>query len=127
MLNLEPGESTTALDVSAIGSEWAKEQLAASQLDAALSAVFFSSNVTYAYAALHATETYRQFPYQDLASFTTGSRTCDASPSTTITAYSPLCRPWYQAALSSIDVVYNQVLQELANPGKMFLLSLIHI
>jgi len=121
VLNLEPGESTTALDVSAIGSEWAKEQLAASQLDAALSAVFFSSNVTYAYAALHATETYRQFPYQDLASFTMGSRTCDASPSTTITAYSPLCRPWYQAALSSIDVVYNQVLEDLANPGKMFL------
>ena len=101
-----------------------REQLLLSQLDQALSAVFYSSKITYAYMGLHTTETYRQFPYQELDSFTEGTRTCDAVPTQAIAAFTPLCRLWYQGALAtakSTDVSYNTVQNDAVNVGQLFL------
>ena len=124
--NIEPDDSTTQLSISSMsgaGHEWLKEQLLASQMDTAFSAVFFASNITYAYAAFHDSEIYRQFPYQNFDSFVQGSRQCSAFPNQAISAYTPICRPWYQSAINdpSGDVVYNRVLSDAVNVGQMFL------
>ena len=93
-----------------------------SQLDQIMSAVFFASDITYAYVGFHNSEVYRQFPYMDLSSFITGSgRTCDAVPSQKLTGFTPVCRAWYANALKSTTTTYNSVNNDAANPGTMFL------
>ena len=136
---LEVPDATTSRNVAAMSDPYIKQELLTSQLDAALSAIFFASNVTYTYVAIHSTETYIQFPYQDLGAYTrapsaaAGPRQCDACTrglpctSTTITDYTPICRPWYYAAATLTNdylygsIKYNEVLNNANAPGTMFL------
>ena len=86
-----------------------------------MSAVFFAAPINYAYLGTHASETYKQFPYQRLDSYTSGSRVCDSIPAQSISDFTPLCRPWYFDARYETDTVYNRVLDDAANVGQKFL------
>ena len=85
-------------------------------LDNAMRVAYFSKDVTSVYIGVHSTETFKLFPFENIASYT-GEQICDskldrapevwergqaktdsAYKNVKTTNYSPVCRPWYQRA-----------------------------
>ena len=72
--------------------------------------------------AFERSEAYRQFPYMTLPSFK-GQRACEAIPSvSSVSSYTPLCRPWYaNAKKDKSAAVFNPVDEDAANPGFLYI------
>jgi len=85
-------------------------------LDNVMRVAYFSKDVTSVYVGVHSTETFKLFPFENLASYT-GKQICDskmdrpeevweqgqaktnsAYKNVNTENYSPVCRPWYQRA-----------------------------
>jgi hypothetical protein len=85
-------------------------------LDNVMRVAYFSKDVTSVYVGVHSTETFKLFPFENLASYTRkkicdskmdrppeawdrGQAKTDSAYKNVVTSnYNPVCRPWYQRA-----------------------------